>query len=128
MKNEEYILQLERRVIIPIFIDGVLPAKYHVVPLSGGKLRSTDFASFVGRSFEYSQLLAINYYGYFKLSTGIIEASSVAAKTFKEIKAVRTPVVFFNTLKKCHVKKYDEGLKDDYRRFKDFIVDLRWKS
>jgi len=41
------------------------------VPIQGGKLINSDFATFIGDTFDYDGLLAFNYYGFYKVSSGI---------------------------------------------------------
>lgn len=132
-KAEQYMQRLELEVIIKGFEKGVFPdkkenlASQKVVPLRAGKLAPTPFGVFIGRSFEFDGILAINYYGHYKLSTGILDAVLDISQRFPDVRSIRSHVVYFNAIKIEHIQSLsDKGMQLDFPIFKRELVELRW--
>ena len=128
MTNEEYMTLFEKEVIIKGYEQGVFckTPQEQIVPVDGGKLKDSKIGFFTGSAFEYRNLLAINYYGLFKMSSEIHRAVDKAEKIFGKIKTIMTPVVFYNAVKIEHVKDLAPDLLDYYPDFKRHLVELRW--
>ena len=129
MDKVKYLNQFENKVIIEGFKKGIFGKRIEeIVPLRNGKLTSTTFGNYIGRSFVYKALLSINYYGLFKLSTEIINAAKNAETIFSEIRSIKSPVIHFNSVKIEQVKELAPELVQEYSDFKKYIVDLRWNK
>ena len=128
MELKEYINKLEEKVIVAGFNNNVFgKRKKEIVPLRSGKLASTTFADFVGGSFNHNSLLAINYYGLYKLSNNIIDTVNKAENIFSEIRSIKSPVIHFNSIKMEQVFLLAPELGEEFLDFKKHLVRLRWK-
>lgn len=127
MDCREYLNQFEKEVIVRGFHQKTFGlVKETTVPLRRGKLANTDLGWFIGDEFYFDKFLAINYYGYFKLSSGIYRVVEESEKIFPGIRSVRAPVVHFNSIKIEHVKQLAAAMMQNFPDFKKLIVDLRW--
>jgi hypothetical protein len=122
--------RLENKVIIPGLKQGIFdnsPDK--IVPLRAGRLDNTPFGNFVGKTFKCGMLLAINYYGHYKLSSGILSAIESIEDTFPDVRCIKASVVHFNSIKIEHIEKLaDKEMIADFAEFKKQLVSLRWDN
>lgn len=123
-----YLGRLEKEVILKGYRQGLFVKEASkVVPLRPGKLAETPFGQFVGKVFDFDDLLAINYYGLYKLSSGIIAKVESVSQLFNDIRSIMAPVVYFNSIKIEHVQQLtDKGMQLDFPIFKKDLVKLRW--
>lgn len=98
-----------------------------LVPIQGGKLMDTDFGRFIGHTFDNEGTLAFNYYGLYKVSTGIIAAQEKSKAAFPGIKTIVSPVINFASILPSDMSIIDPELSDGFPRFKEYIVQLRWQ-
>jgi len=122
-----YLLEFERSVIKlgverGVFGDG----KEEVVPLRSGKLSKEPLGEFVGDIFDSDKVIAINYYGLYKLSRGIFRAVESVKIMFPDVRSIKSPVVHFNSLKAENIIALAPNLAPGYDEFKKYIVRLRW--
>ena len=128
MDHSEYFKQFEQEIIWKGFLKNNFgKRKPEIVPLRAGKLHKTEFGEFIGSTFTCPTLLAVNYYGLFKISTGIIGAMEKVSKVFPDIRSIMAPGVYFNSIRFEHVQDPYTPLADDFMEFKRYIVELRWK-
>lgn len=120
----EYLDQLEQTVMIPWYLDQFKDAKPVPISTRPGRLTATPFGVFIQSVFESDYRLALNYYGLIKVSTAQMRQNMYCRRQFK-VKAV---MVHFNSLKIEHIEKYNPELLPDFVKFKNFLVDLRWRS
>lgn len=129
MDYKKYMTDFEKEVICRGFMDNVFGKRCEeIVPLRFGKMSETQFGSFMGKTFVFNKVLAINYYGYFKLSSQIIVIKNQASKIFGELRSIKSPVVHFNSIRIEDVKSFAPQLFDDFLEFKKYIVGLRWEK
>jgi hypothetical protein len=99
------------------------------VSVREGKLYYSKFARFMGSSIENQIPLAIDYYGYFKKSFGLIRyLQKIQGEIVdKQIKDVNTTVVIFNSIRveDIEVISKDEYLLWGFTEFKNTILDKR---
>lgn len=128
-KATDYLQEFERRVVIDGFRRELIgKTGEEVVPLRAGRLAKEALGQFVGKSFHCDSVLAINYYGLYKLSSGIYAAVESVRMLFPDLRSIKSPVVHFNSLKAENVIALAPDLAPDYERFKKYIVQLRWHS
>ena len=97
----------------------------HKVPLRKGKLHPTPFGHFLDTEFDYSVIYAINYFGYFKLSTGLKSVARATEEMFPNLKTILAPVIYFDSIRKEHLKIVAPLLADDFHKFKSFLIKKR---
>lgn len=115
---KEYLEEFEKKVLIGIFESVHL--KREPVPVRPGKLINSPFGEFIGTSFIYNRAVAFNYYGLFKLSTGLKNIEFISS-------TIKAPVVHFSAVKIEQVEEYCKPLIVDFVSFKKSLVALRWK-
>jgi len=126
-KAIEYLREFERRVIVEGFFSSLIgKTEEEIVPLRAGRLAKEVLGQFVGKSFRCDSVLAINYYGLYKLSNGIYKAVDSVKMLFPDLRSIKSPVVHFNSLKAENVIALAPDLAPDYEVFKRYIVKLRW--
>jgi len=131
MDLQKYLKCFEDKIILSSFGrgQGDIKVVQTIVPLSGGKWMQSELGEFIEKTFDSDFQLSINYYGAFKLSTGLISKVEKARQIFpNSVRAVKTNVMHFNSIKMEHIKKYAPELYDDYPEFKKHLVSLRWKK
>jgi hypothetical protein len=96
-----------------------------IIPLRKKKLHDTELAAFVGPEFNYKSVLAFNYYGLFKLSSGGTEVVENCKLAFPNIRTMKARVIHFNSVKMEHIKELAPELLNDFPDFKRLLVDLR---
>lgn len=122
----KYLDQLEQKVMIKGFEVEVFKKKQlEIIPLRKKKLHDTDFAEFVGPEFVYDSVLAFNYYGLFKLSSGGSKVVDNCKLAFPNIRTMKARVIHFNSVKIEHIKELAPELLSDFPDFKRLLVDLR---
>jgi len=126
IEAKEYLHQLEQRIMIKGFEEGVFKEKSpEIIPLRKKKLHDTKFAEFVGPEFKYESVLTFNFYGLFKISSGGSEVVNNCRKAFPNIRTMKARVIHFNSVKMEHLKELAPDLLNDFPDFKRFLVDLR---
>jgi len=120
-----YLVRFEKEVMIPIFEASDKVVKINI-PVRPSRLLKTNFGKTVGGQFEYDRILALNYYGLMKVSTGFIEKMKEMKKEGYTIQSAITPVVYFASVRSSHISKYSPDLSVDFPEFKSKLVDLRW--
>ena len=88
----------------------------------------SEFGHFIGHTFDNDSILAFNYYGLFKVSTGIISSHEKNSRRFPGIKCIRSPVINFASIIPSDMAKIDRNLFEGFTDFKKYIVQLRWKK
>ena len=127
MNYQKYLYEFEKQIICSGFAsDYFKKRKEEIVPLRYGKLSKSEFGEFIGKTFNAEILLAINYYGLFKLSTEIIRAAKSVNHIFGEVRSIKSQVIHFNSIRIEDVKNLAPELVIDYPEFKKYIVGLRW--
>lgn len=126
MDYANYLKDFENKIILAGYKEGILSgSKPQPVPLRPGKLYATNLGQFVGKTFEYDGVLAINYYGFFKLSTGILKRARKVNRIFKVATAM-APAIYFNSIYGTHIAAINEEMLCGWLDFKKYITDLRW--
>lgn len=94
-----------------------------------GKLYYSRFANFMGRTIESETPFVIDYYGYFKKSSGFKKyLCEVQTENFgQQLKMVDTTVVIFNSIKLEEIRAlcYDQYLLWGFVDFKETILNRR---
>lgn len=121
----DYRIQLEQKVMIPLYENECEIMKNEPVPLSPGKLQGGLFGKAVGISFDYNRVLSFDYYGLFKLSSTIIECKKDILLAQKKT-VILSPVIHFSSIKIEHIERFSKDLLLDFVAFKRYIVYLRW--
>jgi hypothetical protein len=126
---EQYLEEFEQNVIVEGYKKGIFgERKAEVVPLRRGKLSTSPIGNFVGKQFKFPKLLAINYYGLFKLSDEIFNAVDSVKDIFHEVRTIKSPVVHFSSVTMEHVREVAPEMLQDFPEFKKHLVELRWKN
>lgn len=125
----EFAHQFENNIVILGLSKGICSDKRKVVPLRSGKLDKTAFGRFIGRGFKYPGLLAIDYYGHYKLSSGILDKVKSIEDTFPDIRCIKAYVVHFSSIKIEQIENL-AGKKavTDFVEYKKKLVTLRWNK
>jgi hypothetical protein len=122
-----YLAKFERMVCYGVELD--LLGRTMPVSVREGKLYYSKFARFMGGSVENQTPLAIDYYGYFKKSFGLIRyLEEIQGEIVdKQIKDISTTVVIFNSIRveDIEVISKDEYLLWGFTEFKNTILDKR---
>lgn len=130
MENNELLARIEQGIIIKGLEQGIIPVQRDkIVPLREGKLDSTPFGDYVGKTFDCDRLLAINFYGHFKLSSEIMKAVDSVKEIFFGVRSIKANIVHFNSIKTEDVRDIagdDKALFLDYVELKKNLLDLRF--
>lgn len=122
-----YLLNFEKDVVEIGFEKGIFDVgRGEAVPLRAGKLSKEPLGKFVGDILYSDKVLAINYYGLYKLSRGIYQAVESVKVMFPDVRSIKSPVVHFNSLKTESVITLAPHLAPEFEEFKKYIVELRW--
>lgn len=119
----DYLDQLEQTVLIPMFLNESQDKKVIPISLYPGRLTPTTFGLFIQMMYDCEHILALNYYGLIKLSTGILKENIDSRKM-----QTKAHMVHFNSLKIEHVEFFNSDLLNDFVKFKNFLVNLRWNK
>lgn len=119
---EEYLVKFEKDIFLDLYQNQDPIVITEPVPLRKGKLSKSPLADFVGNYFESHLILSFNYYGLFKLSTGIQKLQGQKATT------VMAKSIHFSSIKIEHLQRYNKNLILDFVNFKKFLVSLRWNK
>jgi len=97
--------------------------KKRQVPAKKGRLFKSEFADFVGYTLEHKDIFAIDYYGFFKKSSGFIDKMT----SFKdvEIKSMNVPVAHFASIKVELLSDIAPELVVNFSAFKRHLLDIR---
>lgn len=125
----EFMNQFEKNIIILGLSKGICSDKKKIVPLRTGKLDKTDFGKFIGKKFKHYGFLAIDYYGHYKLSSGILDKVKSIENTFPDIRCIKVHVVHFSSIKIEQIENI-AGKKavSDFVEYKKKLVALRWSK
>ena len=98
-----------------------------MIPVRPGKLAKTKFGALVGSVFDYAPPLVIDYYGFLKRSTGLIEkVDEMRAKLVgRQLRMVKAPVVHFASVRMEDVAIRAPELVAGFPDFKKTILDAR---
>jgi hypothetical protein len=119
---KSYLKALEEKVIIPGITSGDL-CKKRKVPTRKGKLHKSDFGKFVGEVFDCKDASAIDYYGYFKKSSGF--KPLIDSYQEIEVKSIMIKVCHFASIKIEYVSSVAPELMEDFFGFKTYLLQLR---
>ena len=128
--SKELLERVEQDVILRGADRGLITVQRNkIVPLRDGKLLSTEFGTFLGRVFKSDALLAINYYGHYKLSEGIEKAVASVQNIFAGIRSIKADIIHFNSIRTESAKdiaKDDHELFIGYVELKKYLLGLRF--
>ncbi len=130
-KAVAYMDRFEKEIIVKGFEKGIFDTKCDkIVPLREGKFVNTPFGKLIGKTFQCDDLIAIDYYGHYKLSTGIIQTVKSAEHIFPQVKCIVANIIHFNSIKMSHIKKHIDNAEMElgFSDFKRVLVGLRWGS
>lgn len=131
----DYLKKFEAEVVLKGYREKIFGSLCEfAIPLREGKLSKTAFGKFIGNEFEFDGILSINYYGHFKLSTGILEELEKVQKLFVDVRSIKSKVIYFNSIKFESIKSLksvSSDLKSElikgFESFKNELIYLRWK-
>lgn len=124
---EKYMIKFETDFIARGFEGGLVGSpKPMIISLRPGKFAGSDLEKFIGRKFICDKLLAINYYGFFKLSSEAYRAIESIKNVFPGIRSIKSPAIHFNSIKIEKISEIAPHLVGDFVEFKNHIVSLRW--
>ena len=99
------------------------------ISLREGKLYYSRFANFMGRTIGDRTEFAIDYYGYFKKSSGLKDYIKYTQEEIinNQIKTINTTVVIFNSIRLEDIKALtnDQYLLWGFIEFKEIILNKR---
>lgn len=124
----DHLAQFEQQVMLKYYsvIKGSdSEANVQIIPIRESK-KLSEFQEAIGSSFQHPDVMAFNFYGCYKVSSYILRRVKALKDVFPDIKVVRTPVVFFNSIQQEFVEKYAPSLYPDFAEFKEMVVQLRW--
>ena len=119
---KDYLNKFEKDIIIQGIESGLL-GKDMMIPIRKGKLDNTKFGQALGTGFEYGEPAAIDYYGFIKKSSGLLD--KFADSNDMQVRAVRAPIVHFASIKVEDVSDLSSELVRDFPEFKKHLVSLR---
>lgn len=131
MKNSdyfaEYLLRFEKEVMLEGYSNGLFKGTSEkILSLRPGKLdNTTEMVGFLGKKFESEKVIAFNFYGFIKFSSGLLNVVEENKKIFPNIKTIKSPVVHFQSIKIEHIQQLSKDLLIDFPEFKRFVVKLR---
>jgi hypothetical protein len=123
--------RIENEIILKGIESGQLSVQRNkIVPLRGGKLQKTDFGLFIGKEFEYDKLLSINYYEYFKLSSGILRAVDAVKDIFCGVRSIKANIIHFTSIHPEVARQIadDDKLFLEYIDLKKYLLELRFNK
>lgn len=120
----DYMEQFEQKVMIPCAENELFKRKI-MVSTRTPKLRDTAFGQFIGPAFKYDGILAFNYYGLTKVSTGFQKRVQQVVNDGMDVKAVETLVVYFAAIKMKNITDFAPDLVLHFTEYKEYLVALR---
>lgn len=102
-------------------------AKEELVAVRPGKMAKSKFAMMLGNTFNLGEPVAIDYYGHFKKSTGLLKWVVVFRKEHMgtQVRMVTAKVIHFASIKIEHVADFAPELVAGFPQFKDMILKMR---
>lgn len=97
--------------------------KKRKVPAKKGKLYNTEFVGFVGDMFNCEDPIAIDYYGFFKKSSGFIEKMDSFEDI--EVKSMLVPVAHFASIRIEIISDLAPELIINFSDYKKYLLSLR---
>jgi hypothetical protein len=116
---EDYLSAFEQEVIVEGILRGIL-GQIGDIPVKPTRLAETSFGSKLGIQFPAETVCAIDYYGYFKKSSSLMNLSNESSRT-----SHRGIVVHFASVRTQHVIKLAPMLVSQFPDFKDEVLKLR---
>jgi hypothetical protein len=110
--------------MIPLF-ESVSNQKKISISSKESRLAKKPFGQFIGKSFDYDQILVFNYYGLNKPSTGFLRDVDFLRKKGFEVKTVESVVIYFASIKLADISKFSPDLTNGFSEFKNSLVELR---
>jgi hypothetical protein len=121
----EYLTRFEEEVIARGIREGCL-GKIELVPARLGRLSSTPFGDKVGLLIENSFPFAVDYYGHYKKTSGVVLLiQEIAQELGKQVGSVSAPVVHFASIRIEKVAKLAPELVVGFTKYKKELLDLR---
>jgi len=124
VKFAAYMKSFEESVIIKGFESGIFDKK-GMVPYKKGKLHNTDYGKAIGIWFAYDKSLAVDYYGLVKKSDGLCHEFDSLVKKGIHVTSMKSPLVFFASVKIETVQELCSDLVADFPAFKAHLIQLR---
>ena len=122
----DYLLRFEKEIMLEGYLSGLFKGSQEkVISLRPGKLDETKLALFLGKEFQSSNVVAFNFYGFHKFSSGLIKVVNENKNIFPNIKAIKSGIVHFQSVKIEHIQQLQKDLLPGFPDFKKFIVNLR---
>lgn len=126
-KFNRYLYDFEVK-IISVGVDKGSMGKLAFVPIRNGKLSGTHFGRTLGHSVDSESLFAIDYYGYYKKSKGLLSSlKEITARQNHPFKAVEAILVSFPSIKIEDIISLspDTALIVEFPQFKKSLLELR---
>ena len=121
-KFKTYLDSFETQVVIKGF-EKEMFGKVGKVTVKDCKLCNTPFGQFIGRVIEYGCPMVVDYYGYIRKSSGMIQL--INGYKGIEIKTILVPVVHFASIKNEHIAELAPELLEGFQEFKGHLIKLR---
>ena len=98
-----------------------------MIPVRPGRLVKTRFGALIGRIFSHDKLLVIDYYGFLKKSSALVERieSERAELAGRQVRMLKALVVHFASVRMEDVARLAPQLVSDFPDFKKTILRAR---
>lgn len=122
---EQYKLEFETAVALGVKLQ--LLGSVKPVPVPAGKLQKRTIGQVLGVEIATQEVLAIDYYGYTKKSSGFwgLVRDVMEDQKGKQIKMVEAPLVHFNSIKLEVLAKIAPEVVPRFGDFKKAVLDAR---
>jgi len=97
--------------------------KVEFVPVREGRLANTYFGKRVGKKFQSDKVVAIDYYGLYKKSTGLLE--EIASMRGKQVRMIEATVVHFASIRIESVLALAPAQVAGFVEFKNMLLEMR---